>query len=342
MQQHDNNLGNHVIRLKTRMLNKVKNMKKIEESNTGEYVGMSVLISVFLLVLLAALFLAPFTTTVSSDVNDTFQANVTVGNAVPNITQINFNDTVPTNPNITLNADNNTNVMMCNATIMDGNGWQDISVVNATFWHAVSGSIGASDDKNNHYTNTTCSITGTGTTATAVCKVFFEHEATNGTWNCTISAKDGASSTVSNSTSTNVEQLVALWINETAIHFGSMSVGMQSSTANQTNVSNQGNVKIDIQVAGNADMTCTGSGAIGVGNISYNITGGAYDTMSANKLSTTLSSTLTAFNLVSEGLTPFVENEIASNLTYWTINIPTGVRGECNNTITISAIMSAD
>jgi len=309
-----------------------------KKSISGRFIGASMLLSAFLLVLLAVLLLAPFTGTVFSAVNDTFTANVTISNSLPNITQINFNDTDSSNVNISLNANNNTNFIWCNATINDGNGCQDITLVNATFFHTTS-AISSADSKILHYTNATCNLTGSGTVAIAFCGMSFEHEATNGTWNCTIWAKDGALATTWNSTSNSVNQLIALDVTEAAIHFGTMASGQSSATANTTNVTNQGNVKINLQVAGSGDMICTAQGQIGVNNISYNLSSGAYTTMSTNQLSTSLSSAL-AFGLTAEGNGAFAADEPATNLTYWTIHIPTGVRGECNNTITISALMA--
>jgi hypothetical protein len=302
-----------------------------------------------MLVVLSTLLLAPTIMPAfgynSTQVNDTFTANVTVGNLGPTVISVLFNDNDTSTANMTLAAGSDANIMQCNATISDLNGWQDIWIVNATFYLNGSGSgssLAAADDKNNHYTNTTCSTNGSGTNLTAVCTASFEHEALNGTWNCTISVKDNASAVNTSSTTTGLEQLVALTVGETGIHFGSLNNQQNSTVANTTNITNQGNAKMDLQVQG-TDMSCTAVGQIGVGNISFNVTSGSYDTMVANKLSTTLQSlTLSAFNLVPQGVAPFADTVSATNLTYWTIYIPAGVRGECNNTITVVATLSAD
>jgi len=98
-----------------------------------------------------------------------------------------------------------------------------------------------------------------------------------------------------------------------------------------------GNVVIDIQVKANADMSCTGRGSIGVGNISYNLSSGGYDSMSAKKLSTVYQ-TESLFDLGVEGIVsaegvPSVKKE------YWAIKIPSGVAGTCNNTVTVAAVL---
>jgi len=84
-------------------------------------------------------------------------------------------------------------------------------------------------------------------------------------------------------------------------------------------------------------MSCS-LGEIGVGNISYNISSGSYDSMASKKLSTSWV-TESGFDLGVEGVAtgediPSTKNE------YWTIMIPeTGVVGICNNSITITAVI---
>jgi hypothetical protein len=315
-------------------------------SNKGRFVGVSIAASAVLITLLTVLFLSSLTPVVFSAVDDTFEANVTVSNVGPVVSNVFFNDTVATVHNITLSAESTTNLIMCNATITDLNGYQDVATsgsVNATFYHT-SSSIDAADNTNVHYTNTSCSfIAGSGTAVTAVCTVMFHYEATNGTWICNISAKDGSNAVNTGSTTNEVEPLVALTVLETNISFGSLSNGQNSSTAQSTNITNQGNVKIDVQVKGNTDMTCSGIGTLGVTNISFNTTSGNYDSMytdGTGKILTTGLQTLTDFDLVPSGIAPFDQGIDATNLTYWSIQIPQAVKGTCNNTITVAAIIS--
>jgi hypothetical protein len=240
---------------------------------------------------------------------------------------------------IQLSVNDNT-IVYCNATITDQNGYQDVSTnggANATFWHQ-SSSVGAADDKNVHYTNRSCTFSGgSGDNVNTLCTVILEHEALNGTWSCNITAWDAAGATGSNNDSEYVDQLIALSIAETQIAFGSMAVNTNSSASNSTNITNEGNVQIDIQVSGNGDMSCSTLGSIGIGNISYNYTGGSYDSMSSKRL-TTSAVTETSFNLGVEGVA--TSEDVVSNKTEsWTINIPTGVRGSCSNTVTITAIL---
>jgi len=235
---------------------------------------------------------------------------------------------------------NDDRVVFCNATVSDSDGWQDVfssGSVNATLHHQ-SSSAGVGDDKNLHYTNTSCGYTGaSGTTATAVCAFTLEHEALNGTWTCTVTAKDSLGNTASSTGTNSVDQLVAVEISESWIHFGVMGLGSSSSVANSTNVTNKGNVVIDIQVKGDTDLSCA-LGTLGVGNISYNVSSGGYDTMSSKRLSTDWQSE-TAFDLGIEGVAT-AEDVNSTKNEYWTINVPsTGVRGVCNNTVTVAAVI---
>ena len=124
-----------------------------------------------------------------------------------------------------------------------------------------------------------------------------------------------------------------------------MNNGQNSSSAQSTNVTNQGNVKIDVQVRGNSDMTCSQLGNLGVTNISFNATLGNYDSMytgGTGKILTTNLQILSAFNLVASGIAPFGQGQPATNLTYWTIQIPQNVKGTCYKTITVAAVISTD
>ena len=240
---------------------------------------------------------------------------------------------------IQLSVNDDVNVS-CNATVYDPNGWQDIALVNASLWNYANSSLYGQDDMNMHYSNASCSkIGGSGNNFTAVCGFVLHHEALPGTWDCAILGKDSFSNYATSTGNNSVDQLVALTVYEQGISFGVMSIGSNSSVANSTNVTNQGNVAIDIKVSGNADMSCT-SGTLGIGNIGYNVSSGNYDSMSSKMLSTT--PTLEpAFNLGIEGAAtpegvPSTKNE------YWTLRVPQGVGGFCNNTITVMAVIDEE
>jgi hypothetical protein len=115
---------------------------------------------------------------------------------------------------------------------------------------------------------------------------------------------------------------------ESGISFGEMALGSSSSVANSTNITNLGNMGIDIRVRANADMSCT-LGNLGAGNVSYNTSSGSYSTMSSKQLSSSYV-TEQGFDLGVEGVATG-EGVNSTKNEYWTINIPMGVRGTCNN-----------
>jgi len=233
-----------------------------------------------------------------------------------------------TNP-INLNA-GTTKTITCNATVSDADGWQNISLVNATLWDSTATTEGAADDNNNHYTNASCSI-GTNTSATDVpvtCAFSLQYYANNGTWTCKIRAWDGLNES-SNQTSTTINPLIALSIPST-INFGLMSLGETSSntTENETAVENYGNVQIDVDLSGDG-MVCT-IGSIPVENIRYS---SIDNTSYASMTSLTTSATTLDLNI------PQRTNGASFKITYWKIQIPnTGVGGSCSNTITFTAV----
>jgi len=303
--------------------------------------SMSIVLMIFLMLILMSYVITPV---FSYHQNDTFIANVTVQNTPPTVHDVIFDDDDGTANEITLSSGGLIWVS-CNATIVDENGWQDVGTngsVNATFYHHTVNATD-SDDTNTHYTNTSCTfIGGSGNNVTAVCRVQMEHEALNGTWTCNITAIDNSGGTGSNTDTATVNQLIALSIAETNINFGNMNPGEKTAdgSAKDINITNEGNVKIDLKMKANSDMICDNLGSIGPGNISYAVTNVGYD--SGAKLNNDLSFTsLTTFNLGVEGIITS-DTQPATNLTYWGINIPYGVRGVCNNTITLSAIISSD
>lgn len=266
--------------------------------------------------------------------NASYPFNLSGSNEAPVVDGVSLSDSNGGTLDLSVSDDA---VVYCNASVTDANGYQDISSANATLYHQTSSSSGA-DDYNVHYANGSCSFTGNeGNERNVSCSFVLRHEALNGTWTCNVSSKDSSGAAASGTGSNTVDQLVALAILEDTIGFGSMSVGQNSSASNSTNITNLGNVALDIQIRADADMSCSAAGTISAGNISYNVSSGNYDSMSAKKLSTGYS-TENAFDLGVEGVAtsdgvPSTKNE------YWTIKIPSGAKGICNNTVTVLAVI---
>ena len=326
-------------------------MYLVKKMREDKYFKLSMALSTILMIFLMLFLMSSITTVVLSAMeNDSVTMNVTIGNSAPNVTSVVFDDNDGDTATITLTA-NGTQEATCNGTVTDKNGYQDVETygkVNATFYHN-SSSVDAANDKNVHYTNSSCTLFtgGSGNTTNVTCGINLEHEALNGTWICRITAYDNSSDT-GNDTDTNViSQLIALSILDENISFGSMNVGDATAddAARAINITNQGNVVIDLQAGANSEMTCDGSGSLNIGpnNISFAMGNLGYANAGSIKLENDLSlANLNSFDLGIEGMgAPFGEDEEATNLTYWGINIPTGVKGVCNNTITVAAKLAA-
>ena len=76
-------------------------------------------------------------------------AKVNISNTAPSLYLVRVEDTP-----INLNANGVRNVM-CNGSVFDSNGFDDIKNVTATLYQ-ISVASNAADDNNNHYTNISC------------------------------------------------------------------------------------------------------------------------------------------------------------------------------------------
>jgi len=236
--------------------------------------------------------------------------------------------TVTVTDPVNLNA-GSTKAVTCEATVSDGDGWANITTVNATIWRSSSTEASA-DDNNDHYTNTSCNL-GANTSATdmpATCTFSLQYYAKDGTWTCKIRAYDDSSSG-SNETTTTVNELVALSV-PASMNFGTLNLGDTSTNDSEVefSVENKGNVQIDAQVSGN-NMACA-SGTIPIGNIRYD---------SADNTSYDLMTTLTTGAVTVDLNITKSTGSPSSVLTYWRVQIPSsGVGGSCSNTITFTAV----
>lgn len=311
---------------------------KRNKMNTGKYLVASTSVLIAVLLILVA-----FTATnVFSTDSDWFNMTVTISNTAPYVlnSTMAFNDMV-TGADLQMAVSSNTNIVSCNATASDVNGWQDIESASAVFWH-YSTTSAASNDKNLHYSavNGTvglgnCNLgVGSGNDVPVVCQIYLEHEATNGSWYCNITVTDSQASTGFNVTDATVSQLVAMTVLNETLGYGAMSPDTDSSTL-AANVSNEGNVEVQVQVNGTA-MVCDVVGDVPLTNIKYSATNQAYSAMGATLTDT--ATTMSGFLLKPEGVSPFTEDQNATLNTYWAIHVPVGVKGTCVGNVTVTAI----
>jgi hypothetical protein len=260
-------------------------------------------------------------------VNVTTRANIT--NAGPEIMDVLIDQSV------TLNAGANKTVY-CNATIRDWNGWDDVVLVNATFFHS-SSTHESLDDGNTHYTNASCVNTGDDGNFLAYYSCGFEviHYANNGTWTCNVTAEDTFSFTDSLSNTTTINALFALNVTDT-IDYGDLAVTETSANISAF-ITNFGNVDINVSVLGygaiegdGLGLVCTQGSNITVENQRFGINP-ADDWTSKVPLSSTnqdMSITL----LQPTDLTAPVFRE-----TFWQLYVPPNPFGLCTGTVRFTA-----
>lgn len=258
---------------------------------------------------------------------ETIATTVEVTNVAPTVGTV-----TPTSPVVL--SEHTTVVVACSATVTDQNGWEDVTSVNGTFY-LVSVGLGCTPNDANCYVNVTCALSGgSGTTVTATCnyavKWYAQASTDEGNWRCAITAIDSVVHKATNSSITTVSDLVALDITA-PLAFGTMIVGQTSASDKTVNVTNTGNVRIDLNVNGTA-MTCT-SGSIAASYLHYNMSESiAYASMSAltGTAADTKEPLKTGFNLA--------EGAAQMDNTYWKINIPAGVTGTCSGALTVTAL----
>ena len=273
-----------------------------------------------------------------SALGDSVSSSLTVTNAAPTVGTVTATDPV------TL-TEGTTTVVWCNATVTDDNGYADVSSASAKLWEPVGTTEAGADDYNNHYTNSSCSLSGgTGTTVNAACKFSVHYSATPAEWTCKITATDGSAATGSaNNTAVTINSLIAL-STDSSITFPETALGA-IATEQTLQVNNTGNSQIDTQLytygATDGDgysMICTiGGSEIPYTNLKYNLTAAQDFTanMSAIGNSSTTYTTETAFNLAAET----TDNVASTKDIYWKIQVPsTDVGGSCTGYLVVTAV----
>ena len=307
--------------------------------------------------LLIALFLVSFFAFPVSAVVGTPNASVItrleVGNTFPEILNITVNDFDAT---IDLNA-NTTTVVSCVARLRDFNGDGDLNVSNVTFFRTTSG-LGDPDDNNNHYTNASCHINTSFVTwqghsddqytALANCTMNVWYYADPGEWNCTMTVNDSVNFRDTDSDNITINSLLALFLPDT-IDFGVVNATAVSDE-NETNISNAGNVQVNISLEGYAfNSPVDGAGyamncsienrTIDIGYEKFNLTASNTSTLTLSEFEgiyTNLSSTATIYNFTLNYRQNDLTND-AVNASYWRIYVPQGAAGNCTGTIVFGA-----
>ncbi len=302
-------------------------------------------VSLFLAVISVLVGVSMVTSGVIGANQSTTIARVYVWNTEPNLYSVTM---TPAAVDLT---PGNTTQVNCTGYVWDYNGFADVNVTEAILYHSTVVSTDA-DDNNNHYTltgaNCSCNQTGSSdTNATCICPFDVWYYATNGTWTCnmTISDKGGnATERIYNFNSSNEGTGVintVVGINVPAeLDYGNLSV-TETSTEKVANISNFGNVPINISVRGYGGTDSTAQHNLSMicayGNMTMEkekwslVSGTAYASMIA----------LTNESVSLNWTLPVRTNDdgygMDTNSTYWRLEVPLTVGGNCNGTLEFTA-----
>ncbi len=223
----------------------------------------------------------------------------------------------------------------CNATVFDANNISDIVGVNATLFHDPTGG-NAQDDNNDHYTNASCHAFANSTySANYTCGFSLQYFANNGTWQCNITATDSLLSTASSNKTFIINELLAIEVSPNTINYGKMQATNISADDINMTVTNRGNIPFNVSVEGYAEIPLDGlamrceSGTIPIGNQRYS----ANHSRLINDMVPLTPSAIDIKNLTLAQRTDDSALGLSSNLTYWKLQLPSGVLGLCNGTV---------
>jgi hypothetical protein len=273
-------------------------------------------------------------------------------------TTVNVTESMPEIMNITCNSGNSVLLMpggqqnvTCVIQLRDFNGGNTIngtggSGVNASYFYYFLNKSDDPDDNNVHYTNNSCTLNGTdnGWYINWTCSFMPWYYANNGSWFINVSVHDRYHSTSYNVSGTGNFTISALYaINVTdTINFGDMAVGDTSANPIQANITNFGNMRLNITVYGfggeNRTLYANYSMICDQRNLTSNVERYSInqsDLWSGMTPINNTAVTIQAFNIVqrTNDLEPVV------NSTYWRLYIDPASNpyGTCNGTVVFGA-----
>jgi hypothetical protein len=295
---------------------------------------------IVLLVLLMPIGIAPNTVGPNYR-NVTVQTNVNITNSKPEIVNITIQDVTNFSlRNITLNAGGYKDIV-CNVSVRDWNGFNDVAYVNATLWHLHTSYDSDIDNNNTHYTNTNCTSIGDGSGfyVTYFCNFSIVYYANNGTWICNASVMDYQSASNSRIGNTSFLPVYALNVTD-GINYGNVAVEEFSSNTT-ANVSNMGNMRINVTVHGygaryndGLAMNCSLGGNITINHQLFSLE----DIDWASKLPLSSSPQ----QIPGLTLSKQVDDNLVTNSTYWQLYVDStnGPGGNCTGYVVFTAIAS--
>ncbi|MGV8171262.1 MAG: hypothetical protein ACP5OA_01040 [Candidatus Woesearchaeota archaeon] len=281
--------------------------------------------------------------------NVTVHTHVNITHSKPDVLNVTVHDASNFSINdITINA-GSTKKVSCNATVRSWEGFNDISRVNATLWHLASSVNNASDNNNSHYTNGSCTTNGSlgAFTGWYTCDFDVLYYSNNGTWICNVTVSNSHTQINPNFTgsgynTTTFYPVYALNVTD-GIDYGNVAVEDYSAPDRTANITNFGNMGINITVEGygvtrgdGLAMNCSLSGNIAVENERFAVTSGqAYGTKT--QLTSTSGGVMIPTLVMPKQTVPGTQ---IINATYWQLYIPPNPAGNCTGFIIFTAISS--
>jgi hypothetical protein len=249
-----------------------------------------------------------------ADINGA-SSTFTISNSVPSVGSI--------TPGSVSLIESSTTTATSTCTVSDNNGCEDISSVVAVFYDDNAVDADCAADENNCYTGIACATTTCeGNNSDVLCTAYPYYYANASDWRWYVKVIDASSASSTNtSTTTKIDNLIAIDVSETDIDYGSIEL---SATSNQatTTIENTGNTNLDVGLYGTA-MSCS-LGTIAVGQQKFNIGGGE-----------------TALTGVSQPVDLNVAQRtttVPTGSIYWKLYAPSdGIAGTCSGTNTFEA-----
>jgi hypothetical protein len=277
--------------------------------------------------------------------------NITL-NSPPNISFIEADDALTIPPNEIDLIPVTTKEVICRAIINEYDGENSLINATARFFDNVASNYNSADDNNYHYSNNSCYLNysyGNSNQIEVKCGFYIWYYANSQNWNCTINATDNLSVNSRGYDISFINPLLALGVDSPA-DFG-MPGGREVSGEVRLNVTNYGNIKINLSLSGygfiendkNA-MNCSGAGIknISINYEKFNLTApnsGSLNLTEFEKKYTNLTSSPSTrkFDL------NYRENDLVNNATkstYWRIYVPSGISGNCQGNIIFGAVQA--
>ncbi len=270
--------------------------------------------------------------------NVTVDTRLNVTNSAPEILSVVINNGQP----VVLNAGRNTSVI-ANVTVRDWDnnysaGFNDSIAVNGTFYYYLNKSTDP-DDPNVHYTDPNCVYGGyiDDYTGYYYCNFSVRYFANNGTWYANVTVRDSYPNHIDKAyNTTTIQPIYALNVSTTVIDYGDVAVG-DTSAHQQVNVTNIGNMAINITVSGYGNTWGDGLAMVcDIGNLTINDEEFSADNTTFQAL---VSGT---WALVPQTTIPKQTQEgvLQINDTYWRITVPVSENphGICTGYVVFSAI----